>query len=467
MPAEAGPRSRQARPADATFLAIADSDSYLKWGASFRAALPAGWTFRQLIVESPVAVSDAQLAAAVAVSGLDPADVPRIQAVDLAAVLEAEAPDVVLVALRGPGAQVVIRVATEMAKRPVVVAGLPGISVPATRKAIIFRRQADLFVLHSKREIREFTRLARAHGWDRAFGLATLPFVERRPAPGGTDLVFAVQAIVPRTHTDRVRVARMLVAAAAADPSKRVVVKLRAATGERQTHDEEDGYPELLAALGPLPGNLVLSTESMSTALDRAEGLVTVSSTAAIEAIARGVPVIALDTFGVSEKLINLVFEGSGLFGDEADVVARRFRHPDPAWLDDNYFHPADQDDWMRRIAALVDARRRDALAPAPATRQRGGALRLAWHRQRAFGSDGTWRGRLALLVGHPARLAVRALRRGRRALRPSPAPALPVRDPGRHPAGPTDPTPRGAAHEAAEPAAAGARADGGAARAR
>lgn len=437
------------------FVAVADSDSYLKWGASFSTALPAGWTFRQLVVESPVVVSDAQLAAAVAVSGIDPAAVPRVRAIELAAALEAEAPDVVLVAMRGPGAQVAIRLATEMADRPVVLAGLPGISVPATRKAIIFRRQADLFVLHSRREIRDFTALANAHGWDRAFGLATLPFVERRPAPGGTDLVFAVQAIVPRLHADRTRVARMLVAAAKAAPGRRVVVKLRAASGERQTHDEEDGYPELLAALGPLPQNLVLSTASMSAALDTAEGLVTVSSTAAIEAIARGVPVIALDTFGVSEELINPVFEGSGLFGDEGDVIARRFRHPDPAWLDDNYFHPAADDDWLPRVEALVDARRRGELAPAPATRQRGGGLRLAWHRQRAFGPDGTWAGRLALLVGHPARLAVRALRGARRAVRRGPAPDRPAD----RSAGPTVST---GAPEAAEPAGAGAPGGGG-----
>jgi hypothetical protein len=411
------------------FVAIADSDSYLKWGASFRTALPAGWEFRQLVVESPVAVSASQLAAAVAVSGIDPAGVPRVAAIDLPAALERERPDVVLVAMRGPAAQVVIRIATGMTDRPVVVAGLPGISVPATRKAIIFRRQADLFVLHSKREIREFSELARAHGWDRAFGLATLPFVERRPAPGGTDLVFAVQAIVPRLRADRVRIARMLIEAARADPSRRVVVKLRAADGERQTHDEQDGYPGLLRQLGPLPPNLVLSTEPMSTALDAAAGLVTVSSTAAIEAIARGVPVIALDVFGVSARLINLVFEGSGLFGDEGDVIARRFRHPDPAWLDDNYFHDAADADWLHRVVALAEARRRGALAPPPSSRQRGGRLRLAWHRQRAFGSDGTVLGRVALAIGHPARLAVRILRRARRAVRRSPAP-IPPADP-------------------------------------
>jgi hypothetical protein len=206
--------------------------------------------------------------------------------------------------------------------------------------------------------------------------------------------------------------------AARADPSRRVVVKLRAVEGERQTHDELDSYPGILAGLGERPPNLVLSTEPMSSALDSAEGLVTVSSTSAIEAIARGIPVIALDVFGVSEKLINIVFEGSGLFGDEADVVARRFRHPDPAWLDDNYFHDPAADDWLRQVAALAEARGRHELAPAPATRQRGGRLRLAWHRQRAFGADGTWQGRLALAVGHPARLALRAGRRMRQAVR-------------------------------------------------
>ena len=86
----------------------------------------------------------------------------------------------------------------------------------------------------------------------------------------------------------------------------------------------------------------------MARALDTAEGLVTVSSTAAIEAVARGIPVIALDTFGVDDKLINTVFVGSGLLGAEEAVIAREFRHPAPAWLDDNYFHDPAADDWVR-----------------------------------------------------------------------------------------------------------------------
>ncbi len=66
---------------------------------------------------------------------------------------------------------------------------------------------------------------------------------------GGDDLVFAAQAIVPRERPERMRVARLLVAAAEADPSRRVVVKLRAEAGEKQTHREHDDYRDLLARL--------------------------------------------------------------------------------------------------------------------------------------------------------------------------------------------------------------------------
>src|SRR3546814_17014284 len=65
-----------------------------------------------------------------------------------------------------------------------LVTGLPGISIPTTRKALLYRRQADLVVLHSPREVREFGRLSHAKGWDHRFGLATLPFVSPQHASG-------------------------------------------------------------------------------------------------------------------------------------------------------------------------------------------------------------------------------------------------------------------------------------------
>jgi hypothetical protein len=391
-------------------VTLADSDSYVKWGAALLGTLPAAWDRELLVVDSPIVVSDAQLITALAGSGID--RVSRIALPDVAGRLTADPPDAVLVATPGPIAMVLIRVVAALSSRPVVVSGLPGISIPVTRKALQYRRQADLMVLHSRREIREFGELAASRGWDHRFGLATLPFTERRPA-FGTDLVFAAQAIVPAERSDRLVIARMLRDAAFADPDRRVVVKVRALAGESQTHPERDGYPDLIDGLGPWPANLVVSAAPMAVALDTAEGLVTVSSTAAIEAIARRLPVITLDTFGVSRSLINPVFVGSGLFGGRDAVLARDFRRPEPGWLDDNYFHDPGAGDWASALDHLVEARRSGDLASRAAHLPAGGRLRAAWDRKRAFGAaDRSLGGLLVLLVGVPARAVVRLRRR-------------------------------------------------------
>lgn len=396
-------------------LALADSDSYVKWGAALIGSLGPEWECELLVVESSIVVSETQLDAALAGSGIVAAG--RVAPVDVVARVAERRPDVVLAATAGPIARILMRMIARLEPRPVLVAGLPGISIPPTRKALQYRRQADLVVLHSRREVREFAELAASTGGDHRFGLATLPFADRRPA-SGTDLVFAAQAIVPATREDRLEVARMLRDAARADPTKRVVVKVRALPGEHQTHPERDAYPGLLETLGDLPSNLVVSAAPMAEALDTAEGLVTVSSTAAVEAIARGIPVIALDTFGVSRGLINPVFGGSGLFGGAAAVIGREFRHPDAGWLDDNYFHPGEDADWSAQVTALVAARRAGELAPRVVPAAPGGRLRAAWDRRIAFGpADRSLGGRVAFVIGVPLRAGVRLARRVRAGL--------------------------------------------------
>ena len=397
-------------------VAIADTDSYVKWAAALIAPVPGA---ELLVLETPLVVSPAQQRAALVGSGLG--RVRRVRYEQLPALLAGT--DAVLLAARGPLVRVLARLVAQLEPRPVLLTGLPGISVPATWLALHFRRQCDLFVVHSTREVREFTDLAAQRRIPQRFALATLPFARRvaRSTEGGhedrdgTDLVFAAQAIVPRGREDRMRVARLLVRAARANPDRRVVLKLRGRPGEAETHRELHPYPELLAQLGELPGNLVVSTAPMSEALRTAEGLVTVSSTAAIEAAAAGVPVIALDAFGVSAKLINVVFAGSGLLAGEDDVIGRRFRRPNAAWLADNYFHDPARDDWLEQTSRLVAERRAGALEPRAPYARIGGRLRDAWERKLALGEhDRSISGALAYAIGVPARRVVRAVRRRR-----------------------------------------------------
>lgn len=341
-------------------LAIADTDSYLKWSAATLATLPGHWERTQLVIENPVMPSAAQIIAATRL----PVEVLRRS--ELRRRIRQLRPDVVLLAATGP---VVADLAADplfqTPTRPVLLTGLPGISVPATRSAVRHRKGCDLFVLHSHREIAEFAELARTFAPALDFGLARLPFLHASRPTGDDrrDLVFAAQAKVPPAREDREQI--VLALAAAGD----AVIKVRALADEQQTHREEWPYPQLLAELldeGRIEPDAVRCVGGgMADALAQARGLVTVSSTAALEAMAGGIPVLIITDFGVSAQMINLVFEGSGCLGSLADLPAGRIRLADPAWLDANYFHPVRDNDWIDQLIELLD-RRATAGLPRP-----------------------------------------------------------------------------------------------------
>ena len=341
-------------------LAVADADSYLKWSAATLDRLPAGWRRHQVLLVSPIAPSPDQTLAAAG------SPIARLGLGALARLVRSDPPDVLLLACTGPTVGVLAGLQVARGRRrPVLVTGLPGISIPASARAVAHRRDCDLLVVHSRREREEFARLAGATAPDLSVALTGLPFLSREPelrldAPEGGDVVFAAQAKVPPGHTEREAI---LLALADVRPPGSAVVKVRASGGERQTHHEELPYADLwdsLCAAGRVsPAGVRFAAGSMRAVLGQARSLVTVSSTAALEAIDTGVPVVVLTDFGVDDALINTVFAGSGCLGDLDDVRAGRAFSPDPTWLLDNYFHPVDEDDLVQRLTDLV--RRRDA----------------------------------------------------------------------------------------------------------
>ncbi len=404
-------------------VGIVDTDSFAKWGAHLLSAAPPGWRLELAAVATPTAASRGQLRSAFA--GVDArlaplaAEPPEALAVDaLVERLRADPPDAVLVATIGPVAELLIDlVHRRIRPRPVLVTGLPGISFPAKWKGLFLRARADLFVLHSRREVREYTALAEEYGVEPHFALATLPFLRAGAGevrPDADAVVFAAQPSVPPAEEDRRALVGRLARTAEAHPEWRVVIKTRAVAREQQTHRELFPYADLLPA--DAPANLTVETGPMAEHLERAIALVTVSSTAVVEAIGRGVPALTLTDFGVSRSLVNEVFAGSGLEGDTADLVAGRFARARAEWCADNYFHPPADDDWAPRTETLMRLRDAGRLPDRAAVRRsRGGALRRAWERKVALGRhDTTLLGGVAWLIGTPIRGTKRLARRTR-----------------------------------------------------
>lgn len=397
-------------------LAIADSDSYVKWAAAMLGRMPDEWQVSLVIMTTPKRPSAAQLEAALSGSGIHASDVATLPFERAVTHVVSEHPDVVLVATIGPLADVVTEAVLARSERaPVVVSGVPGIALPARRKALIYRSQSRLIVLHSTRELRRFQEIANENHLPCEFALATLPFLADRGQGGDPNgsVVFAAQAIVPPTRVQRVAMLRTLISFAGRYPHLRVVIKVRATGGEGQTHAEQYDYARLLAAdFNRVPANLVVEGGPMADHLRSASALVTVSSTAAIEAVAAGIPVLIIDDFGVSADLINEVFVGSGLLGSTADLAMRNFKHPDGEWLRDNYFHDDADNSWVAAIDRLVEQNRAGLLPWLPRlVRGGGGELRRAWDRKRALGSaDRSLIGFVALALGMPARTVVLGL---------------------------------------------------------
>jgi hypothetical protein len=410
-----------------TLLVIGDTDSYVKWGAALASRLPDEWDAELVVLRNPMRPSDRQLVSALAGSRFEPEDARDATLDEIGPLVRSLKPDAVLLSVRGPMVRVLVRRVVSRAWRPVVVSGLPGITIPAAIKAVVYREQADLVVLHSRREVREFSANARSLGVRTRFGLATFPFIPDA-APRSDDdgsrrdaIVFATQAKVPSSRASRLLLLSWLVRLARSRPDSRVVIKVRARAGEAQTHPEQWDYASLLEAPelpeladGPVPANVEVADGPMSEHLERAEAFVTVSSTAALEAVAADVPVLLPSDFGVNARLINLVFEHSGLLAGSDALVAGRFAAPDPAWRADNYLHGRSHDDWTDVLESLV---RREDVARTDVLPQRfnriGWGLRRAWERKRMLGDeDRTVSGAVAAAVAVPARRVVRRVRR-------------------------------------------------------
>src|SRR5690606_2224999 len=105
----------------------------------------------------------------------------------------------------------------------------------------------------------------------------------------------------------------------------------------------------------------------------------------------------------------------SGVLGGAEDVIGRRFRHPHPLWMRDNYFHDPAESTWWDEVTDLVARRRRGTLPARPVPQPRGGALHLAWQRKAVLGADDhTLTGAVAMVFGAPLVRAILGLRRVR-----------------------------------------------------
>lgn len=315
---------------------LADTDSRWKWAVGLARRLHPAAVLSGYQLDSVSQPSARQLAAA----GIEPELIRTVTPAGLVAALAEDTPEVLVIALPGGGCQAMLHLlaAAELPNRPLVVTGYVGVVYEKVVEGLLLRAGADLIAANSPADFDRFKSVLIGAGVDPGcLALTRLPFLgesERSTDEGRRFTVtFAGQPGVPATRAHRRYLVERLAQHARLHPERDVLVKLRSVRGERITHDEPYPYDDLLRRLGvDCPPNLKVSVGDMGTVLNHTDLLVTVSSTAAAEAIHRGVPTALLTDFGIRESLGNAYFLGSGCLASFDDLDAGAAPQADERW---------------------------------------------------------------------------------------------------------------------------------------
>jgi hypothetical protein len=393
---------------------IADSDTRWKWGAL---------TARRI---DPEARLDARLlrgratptARQLAELGIPADSMTEQTAAEILAGTNDDTCDVVVVSCVGGTVQALLhgfnRAWRGRPSRPVVVTGYVGVVYEKLADGLLLRAGADVVLANSADDAHRFTAVYEGVGHPADSIVETaLPFLGgdryRRDATRAFTVTFAVQPSAPEGRADRLHLLRRTVEHARRHPDREVLVKLRSKPGEHTTHIEEHPYQKLVAALDP-PGNLRLVYGAMGEVLDRTDLLVTVSSTAALESLHRGIPTAVLTDLGIRESLGNHHFLGSGCFASWDQLDDGYLPQADPDWTAAHGVASAEPHAALRaRVDALLAASHLPPLAPYYTPRTAPGYLPgvLARH---GLNTEGEPVGGLATAEPGPLRRAVRDL---------------------------------------------------------
>ncbi|MGW6405903.1 DUF6716 putative glycosyltransferase [Streptomyces vinaceus] len=341
MPASNRAASRSHPRAALRVAVLADSDTRWKWGALTARRLAPEPRLTGFLLRGRATPTARQLGEV----GVRADRLSEVTCAQFLAEIGREKYDVVVLALVGGAVQAVLHgiraLWPEPAERPVLVTGYVGVVYEKLADGLLLRHGADLVLANSRYDAGRFRAVYEGVGADAGAVTETaLPFLDgaQYEKAGGRahTVVFAVQPSVPESRADRAYLLERAAGHARLHPGREVLIKLRSRPGEHTTHLEEQPYQRLAERVpGGLPPNCRLVYGNMGEVLDGTDLLVTVSSTAALESLHRGIPTAVLTDLGIREVLGNHHFLGSGCLASWDQLDAGLLPQGDPDWLAD------------------------------------------------------------------------------------------------------------------------------------
>lgn len=258
-------------------------------------------------------------------------------------------------------------------KRPLIVAGFVGVNYENRLGSVVARRLADIILANSDEERTYFETTAETLAIEQTtfvtggLGLIDTSDSKRHhgQASNARRVLYAAQPTVPATKAEKVYLLLNLLKIAAKNPSWKVVVKPRHRPGEETFHKDkhhlETTFAEFFGGVAA-PPNFQFDYRPISTQLTETNLLLTVSSTAALEAYSYGVPFGILTDFGIKEPYGASFFGDSGAHVTFAQLASGITPTPNPEWVARNIAYADEQ---FVHVLAAVEARLQEQEAAA------------------------------------------------------------------------------------------------------
>lgn len=258
--------------------------------------------------------------------------------------------------------------------RPLVATAYPGILFRYQYDGLSARSPADLVLLNSKADCRNYSQLVAELGVQAGEGFELGPITSigsssfKRNAERDL-VVFFDQPSVPGSKVEKMYIFEQLSKLADAHPEFRFGVKLRISPNETTLHKGGhrtlDYLEEFNEGLAPGRRKLELVAGSAREVISKAHLCLSVSSTALVEAISCGVPSVAIIDFGIDEDYGGNFFVGSGICRSLSGLVLEDLPVVDKAWRAENLPDVDERlGDLSLKMQELTAAHRRSPIAP-------------------------------------------------------------------------------------------------------
>lgn len=228
-------------------------------------------------------------------------------------------------------------------KRPIIVTGYCGLVYEKRLEGVVYRLGADVICVNSLADMEQFQPLLRElpEVQKASFivtGLLNWQVPEKFSCHKKKKILFATQQMVPKQRREREYILLKLAQYAAMNPDVEVLIKPRARPGVNSTHPERFYYHDIFDEnnLSVIP-NLKITYGYMPDLLKECSLCLTISSTAAIEALSYGCRAGIISDLGIKEGFGNHIFLGSDMLMslDDLDDEAK-WPKPNVNWLRHN-----------------------------------------------------------------------------------------------------------------------------------